>query len=137
MNLHNYSDSILVKSSFALTITAAATNGASVDRLGYRRAAVIFDSTPSGAGTTSDCKLQESTDNSTFTDVSSASFTQATTAGGNSCQIMNVDLAKRARYLRLVHTGVGASAAGAASGTFHLYEAEYAAPSQGVTPVSV
>ena len=137
MNLHRYSESIKVLNSFVVTITAASTNGASADCLGFRRAAAIFNCTPSGAGTTGDCKLQDSADNSTFADVTSATFTQATTAGGNSCQILNIDLSKRNRYIRLVFTGAGASAAGAASGTLHLFEETYAATAEPVSAVSV
>lgn len=123
MNIHTMSENAKVASGFVLTITAAAVNGSAVDCKGYTRAMAIFTSTPSGAGTTSDCKLQED-DNSGFTsaaDVSGGTFAQVTTAGGHSLQVMNIDLEKRERYLRLVHTGVGASAAGAAAGVIVLF----------------
>jgi hypothetical protein len=118
--MHTPSQNIKHHNSFLLAITAAATNGASADALGFERARATFTATPSGAGTTADCKLQESSDNSTFTDVTSAVFTQITTAGGQKVQQLNVDLRKRLRYLRLVFTGAGGSAAGQACGNIDL-----------------
>ena len=136
-NIHRLSEHMLLKGDFEVAITAAATNGTGIDTLGYRRACAIFYSTPSGSGTTSDCKLQDSSDNSTFADVSSASFTQATTAGGAQWQLMAIDLAKRNRYLRLVHTGAGASAGGQAAGAILLFEAWDAAPTQDTAAIHV
>lgn len=136
-NIHTPSDHVLSKHSFSLAITAASTNGTGVDTRGFEKAAAIFYAAPSGAGTTSDCKLQESDDNSSFSDVSSATFTQVTTAGGAKMATMNINLSKRKRYLRLVHTGAGGSAAGQAYGLIELYNARNAAVSQDVTPVTV
>lgn len=118
------SESVLAKTCFATAITAASNNGTGIDARGFSRASFWFQSAPSGIGTTSDCKLQESADNSSWADVTSATFTQVTTAGGNNGkgQYMDVDLTKRLRYLRLVHTGVGASAAGVASAVALLYQ---------------
>jgi hypothetical protein len=136
--LRTYSDNILVKSAFAVAITAASTNGTSVDTLGYGRCAAVFYGGPTGSGTTSDCKLQESsTGSSGWADVSGAAFAQATTAGGAQIGVLNVDLSKRLRYLRLVHTGAGGSAAGLAWGAFHLLNGEGAPPAQDLAAVSV
>ena len=120
-NIHRPSQSVLVKPSFLTAITAAVNTGAGVDCLGYRRACALFNAAPSGAGTTSDCKLQESADNSSFADVTGAAFAQVTTAGGAKLELLDIDLAKRLRYLRLVHTGAGGSAAGQAAGIIELF----------------
>lgn len=135
--IHTPSAVVQINPSFLLAITAAATNGASVDTLGFTRAMAVFDTSPSGAGTTSDCKLQESADNSTWADVASAAFTQGTTAGGHTIQGMDINLSKRKRYLRLVHTGAGGSAAGQAEGAIHLFNGRYEAVSQSVSPVNM
>lgn len=121
MNIHSPSSHVLAKNSVLTAITAAAVNGTGVDTRGFTRAQAIFNSAPTGTGTTSDCKLQESADNSTFTDVTSAAFAQVTTAGGQKLQCMDIDLSKRLRYLRLVQTGAGGSAAGVAEATILLY----------------
>lgn len=140
MNIHRPADSVLVKHSFLNAITAATNNGTAIATKGYTHAMAIFDSAPSGAGTTSDCKLQAgaASDGSDAADVTSATFTQVTTAGGQKVQAMNIDLKKLAKaYIRLVHTGAGGSAAGQAAGIILLFNPQYAAPSQDVTPVSV
>jgi len=126
-----------VHPSVAATITAAAVTGTSVDTQAFRRGAAVFTSKCVGVATTSDCKLQESADNVTFTDVSGGAFAQQTTAGGLTSQILNIDLAKRERYLLLLQTGAGAAAAGAASAVFVLFGDFALAPTQDVTAVSV
>ena len=140
MITHQLSAEVLFKAGFCVPITAASNNGAGIDCLGYRRACAIFHSKPTGTGTTSDCKLQESSDDGSsdaYADVTSATFTQVTTAGGEKCAVMEIDLAKRERYLRLVHTGAGGSAAGAAAGHILLFRGGQTAPTQDVTVVSV
>jgi hypothetical protein len=97
----------------------------------------VFNSAPSGSGTTSDCKLQESDDNSSFTDVAGAAFVQVTTAGGAKIETMSINLTIRKRYLRLVHTGAGGSAAGLAAGEIYLFNPRYAPVTQDVAAVSV
>lgn len=137
MNMHSLSSHLLAKVGLITAITAASNNGTGTDCLGFRRAMALFYSAPSGAGTTSDCKLQESADNSTFADVTSATFAQVTTAGGTKIAVMDIDLAKRKRYLRLVHTGAGGSAAGVAAGIIQLYGESYNAPTPDVAVVNV
>jgi hypothetical protein len=136
-NIHTPADSVLVKKSVLAAITAAANNGTGVDCRGFEKAMAVFNSAPSGSGTTSDCKLQESDDNSTFADVSGGSFAQVTTAGGAKIATMNINLSARKRYLRLVHTGAGGSAAGLAAAEIHLFNPRYAPVTQDVTPVTV
>lgn len=137
MNFHRFSDNAVVKSAFNVAITAAAVNGATIDTQGYRRAAALFNTSPTGAGTTSACKLQDSPDGTTWTDVTGGAFTQGTTAAGNTVQFLNIDLAYRQRYIRLVHTGAGAAAAGQAAGEVLLMQPYNAAPTNDVAPASV
>ena len=136
-NIHTPSQQILTKTGVLTAITAAVVNGTGIDCQGFEVAAAILNSAPTGAGTTSDCKLQESADNSTFVDVAGGTFAQLTTAGGAKIQVMNIKLANRLRYLRLVHTGAGGSAAGVAGGIFQLYHPRYAPPTQDNAAISV
>ncbi len=137
-NIHSLSAHALVKPCFQNAITAASNNGAAIDTLGYENGTAIFYSSPSGSGTTSDCKLQEcATSGGTYADVTSATFAQVTTAGGAQIQVMDINLEKRLRYLRLVHTGAGGSAAGQASGVLVLSGARNAPPTQNNTVVTV
>lgn len=103
MNIHTPSSVILGQASFCGTATA---NGSSFDTLGFRRCFAVFCAT-TAAASTSACKLQEASDNSTFTDVTGGGF--ATVAASNTAfiQWMDINLANRKRYLRLVHTVTG------------------------------
>jgi len=140
MNIHSPSGHVLVKGALLTPITAAANNSTGVDTQGATRALVTFSSNPTGTGTTSDCKLQDSADNSTFADVATAAFAQVTTAGAAGAivtQVMDVDLSKRKRYLRVVHTGAGGSAAGNATASILLFNHHNLPPAQDNTVVSV
>lgn len=140
MNLHTFADRFLVKSALdVVTITAASNNGTGIDCRGYNRAAFLVLRNPSGAATTSDVKLQESADNSSFADVSGGTYTQITTGDANDGlpQIMDVDLSKRLRYLRLVHTGAGGSAAGHVAGLAVLFAGAMSNPTQDMTAKTV
>lgn len=136
-NLHTPSEQVKTAPGFAVAIAAATTNGTSVDCQGFETAKAIFNSAPSGGGTTSDCKLQESDDNAAFADVPDAVFAQVTTAGGAKIQVMNIKLSNRKRYLRLVHTGAGGAAAGQTYGLIELYNARYNPVSQINPAISV
>lgn len=129
-NIHTPSEHIKKALVIALAITAAATNSSSVDAQGHETAFAWFYANPSGVGTTSDLKLQESADNANWVDVESGAFSQVTTAGGAKLFTMNINLAHRMRYLRLVHTGAGGAAAGAAAGGIDLMNARYNPVSQ-------
>ncbi len=136
-NLHTPSEQIKTVPVFNLAIAAAVALGTSVDCQGFETAKAIFNSAPAGAGTTSNCKLQESDDNAAFADVADANFAQVTTAGGAKIQVMDVKLSNRKRYLRLVHTGAGGAAAGIAYGLIELYNARYNPVSQLNPAISV
>jgi len=140
MAIHRVSQRQLVKAAFIVAIAAAATNGAGVNCFTYRRACALFQTSPTGAATTSDCKLQESNDNGAtdpYADVPGGSFTQGTTAAGATVQLLDIDLAKRKQWIRLVHTGAGAAVAGVASGSVVLVEGQFLAPAQDLAAVSV
>lgn len=136
MREHNLSKIAVVKDCFAVAITAATNNGAVIDTAGFDRALFIFNSKPSGSGTTSDCKLQDgdAANLSDAADVTGGALTQITTAGGAAIETLDVKLSKRKRYLRLVHTGAGGSAAGVAAGVCILYRGTKAPVTQDVAP---
>ena len=93
-----------------LTLKAVAevtsdTNGTGVDLLDYEGPIKIL--LDSGAGTgnadnTLDCKIQDSADNSSFADVSGATFTQVDDTAGGSRQAMSLNTNSLKRYIRLV-----------------------------------
>lgn len=116
-NIHTPSEQVLPKTSICVAVTAAATNGASLDTLGFEDVLVVVKSTPSGSGTTVDFKVQDSADDSSFADITGAAFTQITTAGGAKEYVGNVKCSKNRRYVRVVHTGAGGSAAGQSQAT--------------------
>jgi hypothetical protein len=137
MNIHSPSQNVLVKSSYITDISASVVNGTSVDTLGFTRAFAITIAAPSGTGTSSTTKLQESSDGTTFVDVAGAVFAVVTTAGGSKTLTMDINLEYRQRYLRLVHTGAGGSAAGQAVGIIELFNPKQAAVTQDNAAVSV
>lgn len=128
---------VLVKKGFAVAVTAASTNGTStgdVTGLGATRAMAVHYANCSGAGTTSDCKVQYSHDGgSTWTDLTKANvptlakdatFTQKSTTNGEQLETMDLNLevlSPGPLALRLVHTGAGGSAAGEAYGNILLF----------------
>lgn len=74
--------------------------------------ALVQAGTVSGTSPTLDAKVQESDDNSTFTDITGATFTQITAS--NKSQIITFKRAKR--YCRLVFTIAGTSPSFASAG---------------------
>ena len=102
-----------IKSLFALRpqVATASVNGAGVDTLGYNSAAVTLEvGAVSGTTPTLDVKIQDSTDNATFADVSGLIFTQVTTA--NNSQVLRIEglgTSTRRRYLRADATISGTS----------------------------
>lgn len=66
--------------------------------------AIITCGTAAGTTPTLDVKLQESDDNSTFTDISGATFTQLTAAGSE-----EIEFQTNKRYVRAVATIAGTS----------------------------
>lgn len=80
---------------------AYALEGAGVDVLG-KNAVVYLVSGTNGTGATVDCKIQESDDNSTYTDWTGGAFTQVTTANDNATQEKEYTGTKQ--YIRVVCT---------------------------------
>lgn len=87
------------------TLTGTAIDLQDYDGVGL----VTLSSSAAAAGSspTLDVKLQESADNSTFTDVTSGAFTQVTDAA--SLQYMTVNVSALKRYLRVIGTIGGTS----------------------------
>lgn len=79
-------------------------NGDGLDCQGYDEALFQADVGTMATNATLDLKLQESDDDSTYTDVASGAATQLTQAGGDSNKQARISIACRdyKRYLRLV-----------------------------------
>jgi hypothetical protein len=107
-----YSDSLKVAQTLAAKdYSAASTNGTGVDTLGFTECLVVFNA---GLATTSaelDIHIEESADNSSFTDITDAEFGQVTAANDNTTYQGRIDLIGRKRYLRAVAATDGSNAA--------------------------
>ena len=132
MTIHSYSENIQVANAFpAAALTASTQSGAGVDTQAnggpFRRAALVVNLN-TGAATTANYNLQDSPDNSTWTTVSGATLGTAQAASTSGVYIVNIDMAKRQRYLRCQIIGTGT--AGAASAELHQFNGQYLAPTQ-------
>lgn len=81
--------------------------GTGIDVLHYEGVALAVLNASAGTGTnpTLDVKLQHSDDNSTFADVTGATFTQVTNdAGSAGVQVMRINVSDLKRYLRVIGT---------------------------------
>jgi hypothetical protein len=92
-----------------LSVTATA-NRAGVDVSQFIGVAIVLLTALNTAGTTPtlDVKLQDSPDNTTFTDVPGAAFAQVTTGAG-AIQSIGLNMDGVAKYLRVVDTLGGTS----------------------------
>lgn len=141
-NIHRFSQNVYVAGSFVVNLAAqqsAHQGGASVDTLGlpggpFRRAELEIQATVS-AGTL-DASVQESADNSTWSTITGGAITQLTSTASNVVAIIDIDLAKRKRYLRAYYEP-NASATGYATAAFHLYEPMNAYLRQSIAAVNV
>ena len=99
---------LLASNLIAGTYTADA-NGAGADLQGYQGVLKIVLDSGAGGGTTPtlDVKIQDSTDNSTFADVSGKVFTQVTDIA--SIQSLAIDTRAVRRYIRAVIAIAGTS----------------------------
>lgn len=93
----------------AYSSTQTPSNG--VDCRGWKNLKVILPVGAVGASATMDVKLQESSDDSTYTDITGAAFTQLTNARQNTKRLMEVFLPDRKRYIRAVGTYGGSGSA--------------------------
>jgi len=105
----------------------ATTNGVGVDcrDCGPEVIAVLNVGAAGGANTTCDVRLEESSDNSTFTNISGATFTQLGNTSSNTLQVIKT--AKRSkRYVRAVATmGGGGTAAYCVGVSIHAPKVSY------------
>jgi hypothetical protein len=112
--LHNLGSKSYLGTLLACDSRTASANGTGFDLEGSNgaegEAIVILASDAASAGTdpTLDVKLQESSDNSTFTDISGATFTQVTDAA-QALEKITINTNDVKRYLRAVGTIGGTS----------------------------
>jgi hypothetical protein len=122
MNIHTFWDSVVAKTSFNGALANSTQAGTGVDTQGYRRAA-LYAHLFTGAATTAQITISDSPDNSTWTIVTGgtdpAVAVPASTADTGP-YLVNIDLAKRQRYLRVNVIGTGT--AGNAAVGFLLFE---------------
>src|SRR5262249_21969924 len=103
--LRDLANSVLTKSASDPAARTATVTGSGVDMITAdgRCFAIQHVAAVTGTTPTLDGKIQESSDNSTFTDVSGATFTQVTTS--TNLQVITFDRTKR--YVRYVGTIAG------------------------------
>lgn len=112
--LHNLGSKSYLGTLLACDARTASANGTGFDLEGSNgaegEAIIILASDAASAGTnpTLDVKLQESSDNSTFTDISGATFTQVTDAA-QALEKISINTNDVKRYLRAVGTIGGTS----------------------------
>lgn len=107
MNLQTVMDILNLLNLFPTAARTATANGTGVDLQQYSGdVAVVLDSA-AGTGTTPtlDVKLQDSADNSSFADITGATFTQVTGTASQQKIVVNKDGAQR--YVRAVATIAG------------------------------
>ena len=99
----------LLASSLAAGTYTADANGAGADLQGYQGVLKIVLDSGAGGGTTPtlDVKIQDSTDNLTFADVSGKVFTQVTDSA--SIQSLAIDTRAVRRYIRVALAITGTS----------------------------
>lgn len=104
-----------------------ATNGSSVDMMGYDGVSFHVICGALGATGTVDCKAQDSADDSTFADITGASITQVADTGDNKLYILDV-WRPTARYVRPVVTVGGSGAAVVIGVTAYQYGGSHVSP---------
>lgn len=96
-------------------VVAASSNEAGVDLLDYEGdITLILDAEAGGSGITYAVKVQDSSDNATFADVSGKAFT-TTTANTALVESLVVNTDEIKRYARVVITVAGGTGTGAVS----------------------
>lgn len=138
-SIHTPSDHVKVTEMFVddLAGLATAADGTEVDARGFRRALIIVTvEAMGGTAPTLDVKLRESaTAGGSYADVTGGAFTQMTT--GPSTFLMDVDLTKRLRFLKLNTDSGGTAQTGASAGIIVLMSARTQNPTQDETVKSV
>ena len=94
-----------LESLFDVVTKTASANGTGIDVSAYTGIGQVILSSAAGTGTTPtlDVKLQESSDNSTYTDISGATFTQVTDAAA-ALEGITLDMDAAKQYVRGVGT---------------------------------
>lgn len=102
----------VVTSIYAQAPAAGTVNGASLDASNYDEVLVVAAVGTILAAHTLDIKVQESADDSTFTDITNAAFSQFLPTNHRKTVLGRVKVGNstRKRYLRAVGTSVGATA---------------------------
>ena len=108
--------------------TAGTANGTGIDTKGYDAAAFSVNAGSIDPSTTVDCKIQESNDDSTWSDITGAAITQLVATDDDKALTIDVGLGgkyNRKRYVRavLVVTGGGAALSHVACGLYRAHEA--------------
>ena len=117
MSVGNTRRSLTVLSFAPNDVVTASSNETGVDLQDYEGdITLILDAEAGGASITYAVKVQDSSDNSTFTDVSGAAFT-TTTANTALVESLVVNTDEINRYARVVITVAGGTGAGAVSVT--------------------
>jgi len=94
----------------AAAVTDASTDGTGVDTKGYDECLVIFDAILAAANAEGDVHIEESSDDSTYTDITGAVFTQVTPSNDVASMVGRLDMRKHKRYLRAVLATDGSNA---------------------------
>lgn len=151
MAIHQLSSQVGFKLALNVkAITAAVVKGVGIDlqqgtNFPSRRVTAIIIGSPTGAGTTEDVKLQESVDDvdGHYVDVAGGVIPQITTASaaagdaGAILAILEINPVKRLRWVRLVGTGAGGSAAGNLLALWAFTEGGQLPPTQATAVVVV
>lgn len=131
--IHTPTENVLTK---CLQLATATGDGVSIDCLGYERAEITVVTTTASAST-GDAKVQESSDDGstdTYADVANAAIVQVAASQTRKVSIINVNLSKRERYLRVPVTIAGTTTMCVIA---KLFNPRNAPPTQSTTPVSV
>ncbi len=147
MNIHSPAANVLVKPTLDPESRTASANGLGVDCRGYERALVIFhlgahDRTTGDETIT--FKVQESSDDGsvdTYADITGATTgalgNVTPNANSGNVYLIEVNLAKRERYLRGATVAAGTTPIDLCSATILLFNGRNLAVSQDATVVSV
>lgn len=100
-----YAPSILAAAS-----TTASTDGTGVDAKDYDECLVIFDAILAASNAEGNVHIEESDDDSTYTDITGAVFTEITPSNDVTSYVGRIDLRKHKRYIRAVLATDGANA---------------------------
>lgn len=109
-NIHSWSANFKAATLFNGALANSTQNSSSVDTQGFRRAAVLAHIF-TGAATTANFIVQDSPDNSGWTSVTGGTLGTAIIASTADAApyVIDIDLAKRQRYIRVQVVGTGAA----------------------------